>query len=77
MKPEETWLTIGLQDAIDALNSLQTPFAVIEARRKAGIKPNEASMHEMRVYLTRIGYTVWARKSNPHQVYRLACSIVC
>ena len=49
---------MDLQDAIDALNCLQTPFAVIEARRKAGIKPNEASMHEMRVYLTRIGYSV-------------------
>ncbi|POR38031.1 Folylpolyglutamate synthase [Tolypocladium paradoxum] len=44
-------------DAIDALNSLQTPHAEIEARRKAGIRPDAASMKEMRAYLTRIGYT--------------------
>ncbi|TQV96098.1 hypothetical protein V2A60_003453 [Cordyceps javanica] len=44
-------------DAIDALNSLQTPFEVIEARRKAGVKPDAASMREMRTYLSRIGYS--------------------
>ncbi|PHH83647.1 hypothetical protein CDD83_2954 [Cordyceps sp. RAO-2017] len=44
-------------DAIDALNSLQTPHAVFEARRKAGIRPDAASMREMSVYLGRIGYT--------------------
>ncbi|KAK4135857.1 FolC bifunctional protein [Trichocladium antarcticum] len=44
-------------DAIDALNSLQTPFAVIEARRKAGIRPDAASVREMRGYLARIGYS--------------------
>lgn len=45
------------QDAIDALNSLQTPHAVIEARRKAGIRPDAASVREMRAYLARIGYS--------------------
>ncbi|CAM1504511.1 Fc.00g021020.m01.CDS01 [Cosmosporella sp. VM-42] len=44
-------------DAIDALNSLQTPFAIIEARRRAGIRPDAASIKEMRAYLRRIGYT--------------------
>ncbi|OIW23976.1 FolC bifunctional protein [Coniochaeta ligniaria NRRL 30616] len=44
-------------DAIDALNSLQTPYAIIEARRKAGIKPDETSIREMRDYLSRIGYS--------------------
>ncbi|ORY54852.1 Mur ligase [Pseudomassariella vexata] len=44
-------------DAIDALNSLQTPYAIIEARRKAGIRPDAASISEMRVYLRRIGYS--------------------
>ncbi|KAF7549295.1 hypothetical protein G7Z17_g6470 [Cylindrodendrum hubeiense] len=44
-------------DAIDALNSLQTPFDIIEARRKAGIKPDAVSIKEMRTYLGRIGYT--------------------
>lgn len=45
------------QDAIDALNTLQTPYAVIEARRKAGIRPDAASVREMRGYLARIGYS--------------------
>ncbi|CCF40327.1 hypothetical protein CH063_10925, partial [Colletotrichum higginsianum] len=44
-------------DAVDALNTLQTPFAVIEARRKAGIRPDEASVKEMRAYLARVGYS--------------------
>ncbi|KAF6818751.1 folylpolyglutamate synthase [Colletotrichum sojae] len=44
-------------DAVDALNTLQTPFAVIEARRKAGVRPDEASVKEMRAYLARIGCT--------------------
>lgn len=43
-------------DAIDALNSLQTPFDIIEARRKAGIKPDAVSIKEMKTYLGRIGY---------------------
>ncbi|KAF9869962.1 folylpolyglutamate synthase [Colletotrichum karsti] len=47
----------SLKDAVDALNTLQTPFAVIEARRKAGVRPDEASIKEMRAYLARIGYT--------------------
>ncbi|KXH69346.1 folylpolyglutamate synthase [Colletotrichum salicis] len=45
-------------DAVDALNTLQTPFAIIEARRKAGIRPDEASVAEMRTYLARVGYSV-------------------
>ncbi|KAI9171688.1 Folylpolyglutamate synthase [Paramyrothecium foliicola] len=44
-------------EAVDALNSLQTPYAVLEARRKAGIKPNGSSVNAMREYLTRIGHT--------------------
>ncbi|KAL7943135.1 Mur ligase [Trichoderma barbatum] len=45
-------------DAIDRLNELQTPFAVIEARRKAGILPDSVlGIAKMRAYLTRIGYT--------------------
>lgn len=46
-----------LQDAIDALNSLQTPYAVIEARRAAGVRPDAASVREMRAYLARVGHT--------------------
>ncbi|KAL7787388.1 Mur ligase [Trichoderma ceciliae] len=45
-------------DAIDKLNELQTPFAVIEARRKAGILPDSVlGIAKMRSYLARIGYT--------------------
>ncbi|KAI3338161.1 tetrahydrofolylpolyglutamate synthase [Ustulina deusta] len=58
------WRTMATQaagrsynDAIDALNSLQTPYAIIEARRKAGIRPDATSIAEMRVYLRRIGYS--------------------
>lgn len=47
-----------MQDAIDVLNTLQTPFAVIEARRKAGIKPNESSISEIKTYWARLGHTV-------------------
>ncbi|KAI8305356.1 MICOS complex subunit MIC60 [Colletotrichum sp. SAR11_59] len=53
----KTELTGDIKDAVDALNTLQTPFAVIEARRKAGVRPDEASVKEMRAYLARIGYT--------------------
>ncbi|KAM3442222.1 hypothetical protein MY4824_001234 [Beauveria thailandica] len=49
--------TRSYNDAIDALNTLQTPFEVIEARRKAGIKPDASSIREMRTYLNRIGYS--------------------
>ncbi|KAH8682214.1 Mur ligase [Xylariales sp. PMI_506] len=47
--------TRSYNDAIDALNSLQTPFAIIEARRKAGVRPDAASIAEMQIYLRRIG----------------------
>jgi hypothetical protein len=46
------------QDAIDALNTLQTSFQGMEARKKAGIKPDASFVREMRVYLRRIGYSV-------------------
>ncbi|OAR02505.1 hypothetical protein LLEC1_05451 [Akanthomyces lecanii] len=49
--------TRSYNDAIDALNTLQTPYEVIEARRKAGVKPDAASIKEMRTYLNRIGYS--------------------
>ncbi|KAF4974151.1 hypothetical protein FZEAL_8916 [Fusarium zealandicum] len=49
--------TRSYNDAIDALNSLQTPFDIVEARRKAGIRPDAVSIKEMRTYLSRIGYT--------------------
>ncbi|OAQ66983.1 folylpolyglutamate synthase [Pochonia chlamydosporia 170] len=49
--------TRSYNDAIDALNSLQTPHAVIEERRRLGIKPDASSIREMMAYLARIGYT--------------------
>ncbi|KAK1764768.1 Mur ligase [Phialemonium atrogriseum] len=50
-------LSRNYNDAIDALNTLQTPFAVIEARRKAGVRPDAQSIKEMRAYLGQIGYS--------------------
>ena len=46
------------QDAIDALNTLQTSFRVLEERRKAGIGLDENMKAEMRAWLKRIGYSV-------------------
>lgn len=50
-------LTAPQKDAIDALNTFQTPFAVIEARRKAGVRPDESSIREMKAYWARLGHT--------------------
>ena len=44
--------------AIDALNSLQSNAAVIDAIRKSGTTNGEAQMVEGVEYLKRIGYTV-------------------
>ncbi|KAL8381342.1 hypothetical protein RB595_005552 [Gaeumannomyces hyphopodioides] len=44
-------------DAIDLLNTLQTPFAVAQARAKAGTLEQAASLVEMRECLTRIGHS--------------------
>lgn len=49
---------MSFQDAIDKLNTFQTPFAVIEARRKAGIKPDESQIRSTRAYWARLGHTV-------------------
>ncbi|KAI0976768.1 tetrahydrofolylpolyglutamate synthase [Xylaria arbuscula] len=58
------WRTMASQpasrtynDAVDALNTLQTPYAIFEARKKAGIRPDASFIAEMRVYLRRIGYS--------------------
>ncbi|ATZ45678.1 hypothetical protein BCIN_01g04170 [Botrytis cinerea B05.10] len=44
-------------DAINALNTLQTPYEVLKKRWEAGIKLDEGANREMRQHLTRIGYT--------------------
>ncbi|ESZ90515.1 hypothetical protein SBOR_9101 [Sclerotinia borealis F-4128] len=44
-------------DAIKALNRLQTPYEVLQKRREAGIKLDGGANQEMRQHLTRIGYT--------------------
>ncbi|KAB8302804.1 hypothetical protein EYC80_006149 [Monilinia laxa] len=44
-------------DAINALNTLQTPYEVLKKRWEAGIKLDEGANQEMRQHLTRIGYT--------------------
>ncbi len=48
-------------DAVDALNSLQTPFTVIEANRKAGLPPRTDAVREMQTCLARIGHSVRRR----------------
>ncbi|KAJ8070391.1 hypothetical protein OCU04_000767 [Sclerotinia nivalis] len=44
-------------DAINALNTLQTPYEVLKKRWEARIKLDEGANQEMRQHLTRIGYT--------------------
>lgn len=44
-------------DAINALNSLQSNYANIMAIREAGIRKNEMSILEMKEWVRRIGYT--------------------
>ena len=44
--------------AIDALNSLQSNAATLEAIRKSGRTVNELNEHEMTEYLERIGHRV-------------------
>jgi folylpolyglutamate synthase len=46
------------RDAIDALNSLQTNAAVLEAVRAAGAKLNPNAITEMIDYLRRVGLEV-------------------
>lgn len=45
-------------DAIDTLNTFQTPWHIIEERKKAGIRPDAESIREMKIYLARIGYSL-------------------
>ena len=49
------------QDAIVALNSLQTSFAVLEERRKQGHKMDDSAVHEMRQWISRAGHAVSRR----------------
>lgn len=48
----------GYAAAIDALNSLQSNAATIEAIRRSGRTVNELNEHEMVEYLGRIGHPV-------------------
>ncbi|KAG1752651.1 FolC bifunctional protein [Suillus paluster] len=50
-----TALTPTYKDAIDALNTLQTNAAILEAVRAAGVKLNPNAMLEMTDYLRRVG----------------------
>lgn len=47
-----------IQDAVTALNSLQTNFSVLEAIRKSGKKMNHQAIPEMIEWVRRIGYKV-------------------
>ncbi|RDW75864.1 folylpolyglutamate synthase [Coleophoma crateriformis] len=50
-------ITEWMQDAIEALNSLQTPYEILEARRKAGIRLDKNVNVQMKDCLARIGYS--------------------
>ena len=47
-----------LQEAVDLLNTLQTPYSVLKQRWDAGIRLDKTAKEEMRKCLARIGYTV-------------------
>ena len=47
-----------LQDAVESLNSLQTPFAVLEERRRRGLKLDSSAVDEMREWIGRAGHNV-------------------
>lgn len=46
------------QDAITALNSLQTPHKILEERKKAGLKVNNLANDYLKQCLARIGHSV-------------------
>jgi hypothetical protein len=48
----------NLQDAVDLLNSLQTPYAALKKRRAEGFIIDKTANEEMRKCLTSIGYSV-------------------
>jgi hypothetical protein len=49
---------IATQDAVAALNTLQSNFAIIDAIRKSGKKMNETAIPEMIDWLNKLGYQV-------------------
>ena len=48
----------GLQDAVSALNTLQSNFTVVDAVRKSGRGMNKNAIPEMIEWCQRIGYEV-------------------
>ena len=50
--------TRSYRDAVDALNSLQTNAAALEALRASGGRSSELAIPEMIEYLQRTGYSV-------------------
>ena len=48
------------QDALECLNSLQTPFAILEERRRLGLKLDASAIDEMRQWVRRAGHEVRA-----------------
>ncbi|KAL9100773.1 MAG: hypothetical protein Q9163_003890 [Psora crenata] len=55
---------LGQQDAITALNTLQSNFETIDAIRKSGRGMNKNAISEMRDWVRRIGYEVCAGSPN-------------
>lgn len=51
-------IDIVFQDAVAALNTLQSNFAIVDAIRKSGRKMNEQAIPEMQEWCRKIGYEV-------------------
>jgi folylpolyglutamate synthase len=49
---------VELQEAIAALNSLQSNFAIVDAIRKSGLGMNQQAIPEMIEWCRKIGYEV-------------------
>ena len=56
--PHQQAIANLIQDAVAALNTLQSNFAVVDAIRKSGRKMNEQAIPEMVDWLRKIGYQV-------------------
>ncbi|RMD43900.1 hypothetical protein DV735_g1245, partial [Chaetothyriales sp. CBS 134920] len=56
MMASRTMASLGYADAVAALNSLQSNFAILDAIRKSGKKMNEQSIPEMIRWARKLGY---------------------
>jgi len=66
--------TDSCQDAVTALNSLQTSFAVLQERRKRGTKMDDSAVGEMKQWISRAGHAVGLALRSRNQL-ELKCSL--